>query len=159
YQTDFTTGAAAATRQINDWVAQKTKDKIKDILPSGSLNSMTRLVLANAIYFKGQWAVQFQPAQTTMRPFHLDATTPENGPLMHRSGDIRYMEMSAFQAVELPYQGEKLAMVILLPRAVDGCGKLEAQLSAKLHSQSLAQMKTAQVDLSIPKFKMASDFQ
>src|ERR1035441_10259328 len=69
-QADFETGAESARSEINRWVAQKTKDKIKDILPPGSLTGLTRLVLANAIYFKGVWTKPYDKAQTAAQPFH-----------------------------------------------------------------------------------------
>jgi serpin B len=158
-QADFKTQSASATRRINDWVAQKTKDKIKDILSPGSLNAQTRLVLANAIYFKGRWADQFQAARTLNQPFHLAPGTQVEASLMHRTGRTRYMDNDAFQAVELPYQGNRLTMMILLPRAIDGCRGIEAQLSADLLAKSLAQMKMQEVELFVPKFQMTSSFE
>ena len=73
----------AARTKINQWVAQKTKEKIKDILPPGSLDALTRLVLANAIYFKGAWAKPYDKAQTSPQPFHLSAASQVTVPLMH----------------------------------------------------------------------------
>ena len=157
-QADFITGADAATREINGWVARKTWDKIQDILPPGSLNALTRLVLANAIYFKGVWAVPFQEAGTYPQPFHLSTTSQTDVPLMHHLDDVKYMETDDFQAVELPYSGNLLSMVILLPRQIDGCGQLERRLTPALLSGSLAQMKKQKVDILLPRFKTESDF-
>jgi len=157
-QADFKTGADAARRGINGWVARQTHDKIQDILPPGSLDRTTRLVLANAIYFKGVWAATFKEAGTYPQPFHLTAASQTEVPLMHHLDDVKYMETDDFQAVELPYRGELLAMVILLPRAMDGCGPLERRLTPALLSGALAQMKKQKVDIFIPRFKSESSF-
>jgi serpin B len=155
---NFTTGAEAARREINGWVARKTQDKIQDILPPGSLDETTRLVLANAIYFKGAWAATFRKAGTYPQPFHLSATRQTDVPLMHHLDDVKYMETGDFQAVELPYRGGLLSMVILLPRQIDGCGQLESRLTPALLSGSLAQMKKQKVEICIPRFKSESSF-
>jgi serpin B len=157
-QADFKTGAEAARGEINHWVAQKTRDKIQDILPPGSLDAATRLVLANAIYFKGVWAKQFAKSQTSTQPFHRSAASQVDVPLMHHLDDVRYMENDDFQAVELPYQGEELSMVVLLPRQVDGCGGLENRLTPALLSSSLGQMKQQKVEIFLPRFKLESGF-
>jgi len=82
-QADFATGAEAARAEINRWVAQKTKDKIQNILPPGSITDLTKLVLANAIYFKGIWTKPFEKAATASQPFHLSSTRKADVPLMH----------------------------------------------------------------------------
>jgi serpin B len=155
---DFRTGADAARREINGWVARKTRDKIQDILPPGSLNTDTRLVLANAIYFKGVWAATFQKTGTYPQPFHLSATSQTDVPLMHHLDDVKYMESDGFQAVELPYSGNLLSMVILLPRQIDGCGQLESRLTPALLASALAPMNKQKVDLFLPRFKSESSF-
>ena len=157
-QVDFKSSAEAARGEINHWVAQKTQEKIQDLLPSGSLNALTRLVLANAIYFKGVWAAPFEKAETRPQPFHLSATSQIEAPLMSQTDDVRYMETADFQAVELPYSGNVLSMVILLPRQIDGCGQLESKLAPALLSSSLAQMKKQKVDIFLPRFKAQSGF-
>jgi len=155
---DFQTGAEAARHEINGWVAKRTKDKIQDILPPGSLDQSTRLVLANAIYFKGAWTTPFPKAGTSPQPFHLDASRQADVPLMHHFDTVKYMENDTFQAVELPYIGAELSLVALLPREIDGCGQLEGQLSPALLSRCLGQMKSQKVELFLPRFKMESDF-
>jgi serpin B len=153
-QADFKTGAEPARAEINRWVAQQTHERIKDILPPGSVDSLTRLVLANAIYFKGTWAVPFPAAATRPLPFHLSATSEFQVPFMHHTDHVRYIEDKDMQAVELPYSGNELAMVVLLPRRIDGCGDLEARLTPALLSNSLAQMNEQKVEIFLPKFKL-----
>jgi serpin B len=155
---DFATAAEPARREINGWVAQKTKDKIRDILPPGSLDTTTRLVLANAIYFKGAWAEPFHKAGTAPQPFHLTATRQAEVPLMHHFDTVKYMGNDSFQAVELPYAGNELSLVALLPRKLDGCGALEGQLSPAFLSGCLGEMKSQRVELFLPRFKVDSGF-
>ena len=155
---DFMTGAEPARSEINGWVARQTKDKIKDILPPNSLDSSTRLVLADAIYFKGAWAQPFSKAETSPQPFHLTATRQADVPLMQHLDTVKYMENDSFQAVELPYVGAELSLVVLLPQQIDGCGQLEGQLSPAFLSGCLGAMKSQKVELFLPRFKMESDF-
>jgi serpin B len=157
-QADFKTAAESARAAINAWVAQQTKDKIKDILPSGSLDGTTRLVLANAIYFKSAWASPFLKRNTSTQPFHLATDRQVDAPLMHRVDDVKYTETDSFQAVELPYVGRELALVVLLPRKIDGCGALESQLNAAWLSSCLRKMHPREVELFLPRFKTESNF-
>src|SRR6266568_630664 len=157
-QADFKTGAEEARDEINRWVAQKTKDKIQNILPPGSLTDLTRLVLANAIYFKGVWANPYDKAETSTQPFHVSTARQTDVPLMHHFDDVKYAEDVDLQAVELPYKGGELSMVILLPRKVDGCGNLENRLTPSLLSSSLKRMKQQKVEIFLPRFKLESGF-
>ncbi len=158
-QADFKTGAEEARDEINRWVAQKTKDKIQNILPPGSLTDLTRLVLANAIYFKGVWSRQFEKSETSNRPFHLSTARHVEVPLMHHFDEITYMEDGDFQAVELPYKGGELSMAILLPRQFYACGNLEDRLTPGLLSRSLSRMKKQKVEIFLPRFKLESSFE
>ena len=158
-QADFKTAAEAARGEINRWVAQKTKDRIQEILPRGSVDASTRLVLANAIYFKGVWAKPYDKSETSTQPFHLTTTRQIDVPLMHHTDSVRYLENSDFQAVELPYRSGGLSMVILLPRQMDGCGQLEDRLTPALLSDALKQMKEQEVEIFLPRFKLESSFE
>ena len=157
-QADFKADADAVRERINQWVAQRTKDRIKDILPPSSVNEATRLVLANAIYFKGAWAKPFRKTDTSSQPFHLTSARQAEAQLMYHRDNVRYMENAIFQAVELPYSGGGLSMVVLLPRQIDGCGQLENGLTPALLADALKQMKQQKVDLFLPRFKLESNF-
>jgi serpin B len=157
-QTDFKTQADAAREQINQWVAQNTRDRIKNILPPGGLDDLTRLVLANAIYFKGAWTKPFDKAATMNQTFYLSPVSRVEAPFMQHLDNVGYLEKSDFQALELPYSTGQLAMVILLPRQVDGCTGLEEKLTASLLSRSLTQMKKQQVEILLPRIKLESGF-
>lgn len=157
-QADFKTAAPMATREINQWVAQKTKDKIQEILAPGSLNSDTRLVLANAIYFKGAWAEPFEKRLTRSEPFRLSSTRQIDAPFMSHTTPVKYFEDDAMQAVELPYAGGELGMVVLLPRNIDGCSNLEQTLNPDKLKGWLAQMRKQKVEIHLPRFKLESGF-
>ncbi len=157
-QVDFRTASETARAEINRWVAERTKDKIQDILPPNSVGDLTRLVLANAIYFKGVWLTPFNKDITTTEPFYVSASREVQVPLMHRRDEVRYMENGEFQAVELPYKGNELAMVILLPRERYRCDQLENGLSANLLTRSLREMKNQKVEIHLPRFKLESRF-
>jgi serpin B len=157
-QADFKTAAEAARAGINQWVEHKTKDKIKDILPPGSLDDSTRLVLANAIYFKGTWAKPYVASKTRLEPFIISFENQIEVPLMHHFDEVRYVENNDLQAAEFPYKGGTLSMVVLLPRQVDGCSRLEARLNPDLVSGSLKEMKKQRVEIFLPKFELESDF-
>ncbi len=157
-QADFKTGADAARGEINRWVAQKTRDKIQEILPAGSVDDLTRLVLVNAIYSNGAWAEPFEESDTSPQPFHLTRSRQVEVPVMHHFDSVRYMENTNFQAVDLPYRRGGLSMVILLPQQVDGCGQLGDQLTPALLSDALRQMKQQEVMIFLPRFKLESNF-
>jgi len=155
---DFLTAAEAARGEINHWVSQQTNDRIQDILPPDSLTDLTRLILANAVYFKGIWAEPFDAGETSSQPFHLLPMRRVQAQLMHHFDNVRYTGENDFQAVELPYQSDELSMVILLPREVDGCAGLERRLTPTLLSRSLIQMKPRPVEIFLPRFRLQSAF-
>ena len=157
-QADFKTEADSVAREMNQWVAAKTKDKIQNILRPESLDDLTTLVLANAIYFKGTWLKTFDKKATYPQPFHLSRDREVNAPLMSRTDKVQYFDDDALQAVELPYASKELAMLILLPSEIEGCRQLENSINSRSLSGWLARMKTKEVDLLIPKFKAESSF-
>lgn len=157
HQTDFTTAGPAVVREINRWVAGKTHDRIQDVLSPASLNRDSRLVLVNAIYFKGAWATPFKRSATSKQPFHLTEDSQTDVPLMHRSAEFKYTENGDFQALEMPYRGDQLSMVILLPRHIATLGPLEKQLSAQFLENVFARMGVLEVEVYLPAFKLESD--
>lgn len=156
---NFTSEAEAARLEINAWVKDATKSKIKDLLPSGCLNSDTRLVLINAIYFKGLWNQPFSPAVTTLEEFYVSKETTKNVRMMHKKSKFNLIICSHLNAnaVEIPYKGGKTSMVILLPNEVDGLETLEVALTPSNLSDILKGLKSTVVDLSLPRFKVEHD--
>jgi serpin B len=159
-QVDFKDAAEAARLSINQWVEQQTDDKIKDLLQPGVLSSRTRLVLANAIYFKGDWQTQFDKAQTRDEDFHLSAVQNAKAPMMHRDGGFNYFDGGTFQILEIPYKSAELSMIILLPNNVGGLFALEQSLTSPNTKQWVSQLRPVpKVILTLPKFKMTRQFE
>lgn len=156
---DFKGAPEASRITINQWVQQKTEDKIKDLLPPGAISGTTKLVLTDAIYFKGDWQAQFDKAQTKDEEFHLSAERKMAAPLMHREDRFNYFNGGTFQALEIPYKSTELSMIVFLPNEVSGLPALEASLTAMNMRQWLGQLRPAsKVILTIPKFKMTREF-
>jgi serpin B len=157
-EVDFANAIDQARQEINGWVAQQTQDRIKDLLPEGSIDGGTRLVLTNAIYFKARWAHPFSDKQTTKEDFHSGASKTIKADIMHAVATINLMETDTLQLAELPYEQHELSMLVLLPRKVDGLNDLEKQASAANLEQWIGKMKPYQVSLSMPKYTYASEF-
>ncbi|RJP54557.1 MAG: serpin family protein, partial [Anaerolineaceae bacterium] len=113
---DFINQYEAVRKEINGWVEDQTKDKIKDLLPQGVLNERTRMVLVNAIYFKADWLTKFDPNNTYDAPFHLlDGSETQVKMMSDGLTGIPYVSGDGYQAVELPYAGQTAAMTIIVP--------------------------------------------
>ncbi|KPJ51062.1 MAG: hypothetical protein AMJ41_00345 [candidate division Zixibacteria bacterium DG_27] len=157
-QVDFVKARETARRTINTWVEGETRGKITDLLKPGIINSWTRLVLTNAIYFKGYWASRFKEELTQEAPFTLVTGGKVNVPMMHLNGEFRYMEMDDLQALELPYLGGDLSMVVFLPKETDGIRNFEPSLTAGSLKKWLVRFREQEVLVALPKFKMTCDF-
>jgi serpin B len=155
---DFAKETEAARQTINAWIEKQTRDKIKDLLKPGVLDAMTRLVLTNAIYFKGKWASEFDKKATREEDFFVTPETKVAAPLMHRTADFGYFDGGDFQVLGLPYQGDRLAMVVLLPKAKDGLAALEASLSAEKLTDWLGKLHRRKVEVALPRFKTTAEF-
>jgi serpin B len=159
-QVDFKGSTEAARLTINLWVEQKTANKIQDLLQPGALRPSTRLVLTNAIYFKGDWQTQFDKAQTKDEDFHLSPAQTKKAPLMHREGAFNYFNGGTFQALEIPYKSNELSMIVLLPNDPGGLPALEQSLSATNVQQWLRQLApVTKVIVTMPKFKTTQQFE
>jgi serpin B len=155
---DFATAAEKARRTINAWVEKQTNDKIRDLIGPGVLDATTRLVLTNAIYFKGNWARQFKEDRTRNEPFLLLDGGKVQVPMMNQQAEFGYAETNDVQVLEMPYAGEELSMVILLPKQTDGIGQLGQDLTVENLTQWLDKAHRQDVIVTIPKFKMTSKF-
>lgn len=157
-EVDFVRATERARQTINAWVEKQTNDKIKDLISPGVLDAMTRLVLTNAIYFKGNWATQFKEDRTREEPFTLLDGSKVQVPMMNQKEQFGYMETDGLQGLEMPYVGEELSMVILLPKEITGIDKLEKELTAERVCEWLGRIHEREVIVSVPKFKMTSKF-
>lgn len=151
---DFRRDAESARRTINQWVEDKTKQRIQALIPSGGLNADTRLVLVNAVYFKGMWVLPFEKEATRDEPFHVEGGRKVQAPLMHQREAVRHLQARGYQAVDLAYRGGDLSMLVLLPDRQDGLRDLEERLSERMLHDCVAQMDTRKVTLFLPRFKI-----
>jgi len=171
FMVDFINQFEACRQRINKWVEQKTKEKIKNLLPEGSLDALTRLVLVNAIYFKGIWKIQFDKEDTKKRSFWVDAKTKKQVDMMYlrsefvgggkqREVKFRFYHNAddKFSALEMEYGDGETAMVVFLPDAVDGLADLEKSLTPEKLKKWLAMLdkrRRVKMDVvALPKFKM-----
>lgn len=156
---DFVNDAERARETINQWVEAQTRDKIKDLLPRGTLTPLTRLVLTNAIYFKGDWTHPFHKEATRDEDFHVSGGKTSRVPMMHQKHDYRFGARNGVKAIDLPYGTQReLSAVVILPDAIDGLPALEKQLELKSLTQWLGTLRPQKVDLSLPRFKLTSQF-
>ncbi|NXG75608.1 SPB10 protein, partial [Baryphthengus martii] len=153
---NFVTSADEIRKEINSKVEHQTEGKIQNLLPSGSVDSLTRLVLINALYFKGNWATKFQVEATRQRPFRINTHTTKPVPMMHLSDKFNWAYVESIQAdvLELPYVNNDLSMFILLPSDITGLQKLERELtfenlSAWTSPQLMDKMK---MEVYLPRF-------
>ena len=123
------------------------------------LSGDSRLVLTNAIYFKGKWASPFKKELTRDQPFFLTADKKANTPMMWQKAHFGYTETDKLQALEMPYDGKDLSMVVLLPKKVDGLADLEKSLTRESLQTWVSGLHQSEVDVTLPKFKMTSEFQ
>lgn len=157
-ETDFHQPEAARQR-INQWVEQETRQKIQELLAPGSITPRTRLVLTNAIYFKGRWEAEFDKKGTVPQPFLNGKGGQSRVPFMHKTGSFSYAETTDWQALELPYIGRETSLVILIPVQLGALNKLQNQIDAAWIDQMLSRLSPAkQVQVAIPKFKLATEY-
>jgi serine protease inhibitor len=156
---NYKSAAEDARKAINSWVEKKTREKIKELIKPNILNSLTRLVLVNAIYFKGNWKTQFNAEKTKTLPFHVSAEKTVQVPTMAQKKKFRFAEAGTLQVLELPYKGGELSMILLLPKKVDGLRQLEKELSAKNLKHWTGLLRENEVFVFLPRFKMTSMFE
>ena len=149
---DFVADPAAATQRINKWVVDQTHDRIRDLIPSGALDKTTRLVLANALYLKAPWANEFSQNATQSEPFFVRGG-PVDLPMMRKTTNFGYARREGFTVVSIPYAGNELQFVVLLPDDINGLRDLESKLTADVLA-GCAKLEKRDVDLHLPKFKL-----
>jgi len=155
---DFANNPESARQDINNWVAKQTQDKIKDILPQGTIDTLTRLVLANAIYFKASWLMPFEKSATQDEPFTTLEGSPVTVPMMSLDQEkLRYQQGDGYQAVALPYVDGNVAMLLLVPDA-GKFSQFEASLDTSRLQSILDSLEYADVLLKMPRFTVESSF-
>lgn len=157
---DFKSEPEAARVRINKWVETKTKEKIKDLIPSGGINDMTRLVLTNAIYFKAEWNDQFTKEASAENNFYLNADKSNaiKATFMNKKFRINYYEDNYIQAIEIPYKNRGFSMLIILPSQSIKISEVEKQLDYANYSERISKLAYTNVQVSLPKFTIESSF-
>jgi serpin B len=155
---DFQSSPENARHTINQWVEDQTEDKIKDVLPPGSIDALTRLVLSNAIYFNASWMHPFEKRATKDGAFHLLDGSTVTVPMMQQGERLGYADGANYQAVELPYVGGELSMVVLLP-AEGTFGDFARQLDAAQLDAIFSDITQMRVNLTMPKFEYEAGFE
>ncbi len=157
-EVDYQSDPEGAREEINAWVADETEDRIDDLLPQGSLDDLTRLVLVNAIYFLANWKHPFEESHTSQEEFTALDDSTEAVPLMSKSHSWSYVEADGTQAVELPYVGDETSMVVVLPPEGE-FESYEEEFDAKTLSDLLDGMEHQEGAVSLPRFEFESSFQ
>jgi serpin B len=160
HRVDFKSAPEAVRATINQWIEQQTNNKIQNLLGPGTVTPVTRLLLTNAIYFKGTWLDPFNTNYTEDEEFHLSAKQSVKTPMMNRNGGYRYYDGGTFQELEMPYKGGELAMIILLPKEIGGLPALERSFTAAAVSTWLKKLApVTKVILTLPRFTMTQQFE
>ena len=154
---DFASAPEESRLTINNWVSDQTEGRIKDLIPQGLIDSLTRLVLTNAIYFNAAWQEPFKEDATHDGTFYLLNGDEITVPMMRQTESFGYGEGDGYQAVELPYDGREVSMVILLPTA-GNFESFEDSLDAQRLDEIIGGLEYRRVALTMPKFEFDSDF-
>ena len=157
---DFVKETEKSRQTINAFIEEQTNDKIKDLIPAGVLSPMTRLVLTNAIYFKGTWTWEFNKSDTSEQDFKITTTNVVKIPMMYMNPEkatFNYADVEDLQILELPYKGEKISMLILLP--TENLNTIEPSLTAEKLKEWKSQMKEDKLDaIYLPKFEFDTKY-
>jgi serpin B len=157
-QLDFKGSPGPARATINRWVEKKTQRKIRNLIARGMIKPDTRLVLANALYFHASWAKRFHKYSTRKLTFFRIDGSKRKAPFMRDTRRVRFTSGAGFRALELPYRGHRLSMVVLLPRKRGGLKALEAKLSETWLRGVTRRLRHQRVRIYLPKFKTSSSF-
>ncbi|XP_032278768.1 serpin B13 isoform X2 [Phoca vitulina] len=159
---DFVNAADESRKKINSWVESRTNEKIKDLFPDGSLNSFTKLVLVNIVYFKGQWDREFKKENTKEEEFWLNKSTSKSVPMMTQchSFSFTFLEDLQAQILGIPYKNNDLSMFVLLPNDIDGLEKVIDQITPEklIEWTSPGHMEERNVTLHLPRFEVEDGY-
>ncbi|XP_022098745.1 leukocyte elastase inhibitor-like [Acanthaster planci] len=161
---DFIGDAEGSRQLINSWVEKQTENRIKDLLAAGSIDALTRLVLVNAIYFKGDWVSKFEVSDTSPEKFHISANEDISVPMMHKDGKFNYARDDSVRSsiLELPYIKKEVSMFIVLPDQVNGLADVQKKLSQEKIEEWVTEARRMRdsptVIVSLPKFSLEQNF-
>jgi serpin B len=157
HEVDFAKSAEQSCSVVNAWTEKQTQGKVRHLLRPGHIDTQTRLVLTNAVYFKAGWASAFPKGLTREGPFHLGQRRTAAVAFMNQVGRFPYLENEQLQALELPYAGSDLTMVVFLPRSIRGLTELEKGLTAGRAADWVARLTPQEVEVAIPKLRMEAE--
>jgi serpin B len=155
---DFAGKTEESRLHINQWVENQTNHKIKNLLAQGVIDSSTKLVLVNAIYFYGDWASQFDEKSTRTGAFYFSDEKSTDTKLMHQQAHFAYADGSGFKAIRVPYKGHQFSMEIYLPDQKNGLAEWEKNLTVEKYNEWSKHFKSYEVSFTLPKFKMNAAF-
>lgn len=157
---DFVSETEKSRQTINSFIEEQTNNKIKDLIPQGVLNAMTRLVLTNAIYFKGTWTWEFDKGDTREQDFKITPNSIVKTPMMYMDNDkatFNYGDIGDLQILELPYKGDKISMLILLP--MESLDAISSPLTAEKLNEWKNKMQETKLDaIYLPKFEFDTKY-
>jgi len=149
-----------ARQEINGWVEKKTNDKIKDLISRSTLSADTKMVLVNAIYFKGSWAVEFDKSLTNNDGKFTTADGKEvKVPMMYRKDDFRNLDDGKILALEMPYKDNELSMLAIMPKDPAGFADMEKALNADRIEKIVSDMRKDEIEVYFPKFRLEQKFE
>ena len=153
---DFAGDSEGSRQKINKWVEDQTAQKIKDLMPEGSINGLTAMVLVNAIYFKGDWENKFEQSRTKRAPFFISADVSKEVDMMFISEDFKagFDKELGCKVLELPYVKKDLSMFVVLPKKPEGLHELEDKLSTDVLHRLTTKMRKIKVHCCLPRFKL-----
>ncbi|GIY46501.1 uncharacterized serpin-like protein TK1782 [Caerostris extrusa] len=151
-EADFNNEIAEVVKLINEWVSKKTCGMIPTFLES--LDPSTVMVILNAVYFKGSWMHQFDKEKTSLQRFYNKGKNGKKVEMMHLTNNFSFVEKESFKALQLPYKGEEISMLILLPNLKNGLEKLETSLTPNFVQDLTQEMINRKVEVALPKFKL-----
>ena len=154
---DFTDPKDSVDR-INTWAANNTNNKINEIITEGNVGPLTAMVINNAIYFKGTWLTQFLPEDTKESDFWLSETNNVQTNFMNMQDYFNYTKSDGAQVLKMPYEGDRLSMLVILPDERHGIKQLEENLSAEQIEKWKQELRSTDVVISMPKFNMSIDY-
>jgi serpin B len=160
-EADFSNNPDGERDRINKWVEEQTRERIKELLVQGQVDRLTRMVLTNAIYFKGKWVTEFDPQTTRPAVFHCDNNERVNVPMMNSKMKCGFtITADGARMVQLPYKGGELAMIAVLPSPRDDLAALEKKLTPELLAKWVADLRDKpELDVSLPKFRVESRYE
>lgn len=157
-QTDFS-NIQSAISEINSWVSDKTNQRITEIVDVNSINSNVKVLLSNAVYFKGEWLNKFEKQQTKLELFYSSSENQYKIDFMKKTEKLQYFENEELQLISKPYKDSSLSFCIILPKKLFGIGEIEEKLNSEMFDKIINNTNNTLTSLSIPKFSLEFDYQ